>query len=174
MKRKMLMVLVVIGLVTIGLVAPANADSSARPFKGSLAGEVTFGPVGLNVCPATDVFLGDLRTDSEATGEVSHMGRTTMISNHCTPAFETIAGGEMVLEAANGDDVYIHYWGWAPFPIPGVTEIIEIDLDFAIVGGTGRFEGATGGGTMTAQAVFEGFFDPAWPASWQFIGTIGY
>ena len=174
MKRKILLVLVVIALMTLGLIAPVGADSSARPFEGSLSGEVTFGPVGLEICPATDVFLGDLRTDSAATGRVTHMGRTTMTSTHCTPAFETIAGGEMTLVAANDDEVLIHYWGSAPFPIPGVTEIIEVDLDFEIVGGTGHFDGAIGGGVMTAQIVFEGFLEPAWPAAWQFVGTIGY
>ena len=174
MMRKMLVMLAVLGLVTVGLIAPVGADSSSRPFKGSVTGEVTFPFVGEGICPATDVFLGGLRTDSEATGTVSHLGRTTMTSSHCTPLFETIAGGEMTLVAANGDEVIIHYWGSAPFPIPGVTEFIDVDLDFVIVGGTGRFEGATGGGEMQARAVFEGFMDPAWPASWHWDGTIGY
>lgn len=174
MKRKLLLVLVVFGLVTVGLVAPVGADSSSRPFTGSVAGSITFPYVGAEICPATDVFLGGLRTDSRATGEVSHLGRTEMTSHHCTPRFETIAGGEMTLVAANGDEVWIHYWGTAPFPIPGVTEVIHVDLDFVIVGGTGRFVGATGGGDMTARAVFEGFMDPEWPGSWSFHGEIGY
>lgn len=172
--RRALVILTVIGLVTVGLIAPVGADSSSRPFKGSMTGEVTFSMVGLEVCPATDVFLGGLSSDSTASGTVSHLGRSTMESSHCTPAFETIEGGEMTLVAANGDAVFIHYSGFAPFPIPGVTEFIEVDVDFEIVGGTGRFAGATGGGDMWARVAFEGFDDPAWAASWHWDGTIGY
>jgi hypothetical protein len=165
--------LMIVGLVSIGLVSAAGADSSMRPFKGSLVGEVTFNEVSLTTCPATDVFFGGLSTDSEASGTVSHLGRTTMSSSHCTPAGETIEGGEMTLVAANGDQVSIHYSGYAPFPGEG-TEFIDAELDFEIVGGTGRFEGATGGGELWARIAFEGFDDPAWAATWHWDGVIGY
>jgi len=79
----------------------------------------------------------------------------------------------MTLAAANGDEVSITYSGAAPFPGPG-TEVIVVEMDFEVVGGTGRFAGATGGGEMTGYIVFAGFDAPVWPASWVWEGTIGY
>lgn len=152
-------------LMFAGLVPAAGADSSARPFKGSMNGEVTFVPDG--GCP-----IG-IRTLSDATGEASHLGNSVLSSGHCTPTGDQISGGMMTLVAANGDEVNVAYTGTAPFPAPG-TEIIVADIDFEILGGTGRFEGATGRGDMTGYIVFAGFGEPVWPASWVWTGTIGY
>jgi hypothetical protein len=68
--------------------------------------------------------------------------------------------------AANGDAVLITFAGqFVPTATPGVLENVET---FEIVGGTGRFEGATGGGIvggrLTATLV------PLEPAP--FVGTI--
>lgn len=159
-------------LLLMGVPGSVDADSSSRPFDGTLRGEVTFPFVG-DECPASDVFLGGLRTDSEASGVVTHLGRTTMTSQHCTPAGAAIEGGEMTLVAANGDMVYLEYTGTAP--PPGPDGVIVVAVDFDIVGGTGRFDGATGGGQMTAYVVFAGFETPAWPATWVWEGAvIGY
>jgi hypothetical protein len=96
-----------------------------------------------------------------------------MTSHHCTPAGTEIAGGEMTLVAANGDEVYIEYAGFAPGPDP-VTGIIYVEVDYVIVGGDGRFEGVHGGGEMTVDVVFEGMDDLEWAATWSWTGTIGY
>jgi len=174
MKRKALMIIAILGLLVLGLAAVAAADSSNRPFKGSLSGEVTFNFVGQEVCPTSDLLYGDLASDSTARGNASHMGRVQMVSRHCTPAGEAVTGGFMTLTAANGDDVFIQYDGTAPFPIPGVTEYVDVELDFSITGGTGRFADATGGGEMNAQIEFLGFGVMTWPATWDWTGTIGY
>lgn len=52
----------------------------------------------------------------------------------------------MTLVAANGDQVWIEYSGSAPSPGPD-KKVIVVDLDFTIVGGTGRFTDASGAGT---------------------------
>jgi len=79
----------------------------------------------------------------------------------------------MTLTGANGDQIYLVYSGSAPFPAPGTEgSIIVADIDFEVTGGTGRFEGATGGGEMTAYIVFAGFGVPAWPARWVWEGTV--
>jgi hypothetical protein len=162
-------------LLVLALAIPASAGSAARPFKGSLSGEVSFVPVSLTQCPAGGVFWGGLQTVSSATGVVSHLGSTAMTSRHCTPSGEAINGGQMTLTSDSGDEVAIEYSGSAPFPIPGVTEVIVVHIDFVVVDGTGRFEGATGGGVITAHVVFQGFEDPSWPATWVWDGAmIGY
>jgi hypothetical protein len=171
--RSVLALVASVVLVT-GLATSASADPGSRPFTGSVRGEVTFTPVPDSECPPGGLFYGGLRTDSSATGTVSHLGRTVMSSRHCTPVGDLITGGHMTLVSASGDEVDIEYSGSAPFPIPGVTKVVVVSLTFEIVGGSGRFEGADGGGTMTAHVVFEGFEDPVWPASWTWSGSIGY
>jgi len=167
--------LAISALLVMGLVATASADPGSRPFKGWVRGEVAFTPVDpVTVCPPGGGLYGGLRTDSSASGTASHLGRTVMTGKHCTPAGDLITGGTMTLVSASADAVYIEYSGSGPFPIPGVTKVIVVDLDFDIVGGSGRFAGAEGGGKMTAYVVFEGFEDPAWAASWVWSGTIGY
>lgn len=47
-------------------------------------------------------------------------------------------------------------------------------IEFKVVGGSGRFKDAVGGGTMVIEIVFQGFEDPVWPATWAWNGTIGY
>jgi len=63
------------------------------------------------------------------------------------------------LVAANGDEVWIDYTGYAPYPILGVPSTIVVDVAFTIVGGTGRFINASGGGEITGYAEFAGVFD---------------
>ena len=174
MRHRMVVLLVVLGLVVLGLAATATADSGTRPLKGSFEGDVTFNLVGQGICPPSSLFFGGIRSDSDATGKLTHLGRTSLTSMHCTPAGEAVTGGELELVAANGDKVYGTYSGSAPFPIPGVTEYVEADIDFVITGGSGRFEGATGGGKMLVVIEFLGFEVPTWPAVWELRGTIGY
>jgi hypothetical protein len=165
--RRYLTILAIGALVVAGLATAASARSDSRPFKGSVDGVVFFVPD--TECP-NDF---SLRTDSEATGTVSHLGRTTMTSQHCTPDGTDIAGGTMTLVGANGDAVFIEYAGTAPPPDPD-TGIITVDLVYVIVGGDGRYEDAHGGGDMVASVVFEGFDDMEWPGSWSWTGRIGY
>ncbi len=167
--RKLAILAMVLGLAMVSTPA-AGADSASRPFKGSVVGSVSFilgseceNYGGLNV-----------RTDGYATGTASHLGRTIMISRHCSPeGSDPITDGLMTLVAANGDEMYIEYTGVNSPPDP-FTWILVSEIDFVITGGTGRFEGAEGGGAMTAYVLFEGFDDPEWPVSWVWEGTIGY
>lgn len=161
--RKLLMLAMVLALL-VAAVPGAGARPDTRPFKGSMNGSVTF-PLD-ETCPTAR------RTDSQATGNVSHLGRTTMTSAHCTPGAGRIEGGDMTLVAANSDLVFVEYHGFAG--PPNEEGIVVADVVFEIVGGDGRFDGARGGGEMTAYIVFEGFDDPEWAARWVWSGTIGY
>lgn len=171
--RRGLTVLAASLLLVVTLVGTAVAHADARPFKGSVAGEIMFQPVGMEICPQTDVYWGGLRTDGFATGTASHLGLVAMTTQHCTPSGDTIAGGEGTFHAANGDEIYFEYGGTAPFPGPGTTVIVA-EVDFVITGGTGRFADASGGGHLTGYVNFEGFEDPSWAARWVWTGSIGY
>lgn len=160
-------------LLVLAMTGPVSADPGARPFTGSVTGEVQFNEVPITVCAPSATVFGGLRTESSALGQSTHLGRTVMTSLHCTPAGDDFGPGMMTLTSAQGDQVWIEYVGSAPFPGAGTT-VIEATIQFDIVGGTGRFEDAVGGGTMAASIVFEGFEDPAWPATWSWSGTIGY
>jgi hypothetical protein len=78
--------------------------------------------------------------------------------------------GKATWAAANGDEVFSTFAGqFVPTDTPGLLENVET---FEIVGGTGRFEGATGagigGGKVKVDAA--GTLTPLWPAP--FVGTI--
>lgn len=161
-------------LLLAGTAGTAGADAD-RPFKGKVSGLVSFAMVGTGACPA----LG-LQTESNASGQLSHMGSTSMHAEHCTPTGAAIGDGDMTLSAANGDKVYLTYDG-IQLDLPDfmggtlqVGELIPVQGDFEVVGGTGRFDGATGGGTWVASVVYEGLGDPAWAGTWSYAGTIDY
>lgn len=167
--RRVIVILMVCALVLVGYTATASAKSADRPFKGFVSGEVTFVPDLGSPSPL------DLWTDSAAVGNASHLGRTVMTSRHPTPETTDIRDGNMTLVAANGAEVWITYSGYAPFPVLGVPSTIVVDTDFTIVGGTGRFAHASGGGQSTAYIEFPGVLDLGpWPAHWTWKATISY
>lgn len=173
--RRMVTVLGVAVALIGALAAPVGADNEARPFKGAVEGEYVIGPVGFDECPVSDVFFGGFRSDFAATGIVSHMGNTAVTAQHCTATAQIVSGGTMTLIAANGDEVFIEYSGITNTPvIPGVTEELVVDLDFDIVGGTGRFLNAGGGGEMTWEVTVPGFPFAVWPTDIAWTGTIDY
>ena len=172
---KLLLFPAVVLVAIVGLGVTVGADPAARPFKGTVAGQVNFAPAPQ--CPV------GLKTISDAEGTFAHLGRTTMHSEHCTPTGDFITGGAMTLVAANGDQLEIEYNAFAPFPPP--TTVIHGTGDFEITGGTGRFAGATGGQldsdfstyNYTFDIVFPGFGEDGrplpgpWPAVWTFGPT---
>lgn len=159
--RRITLVAVACALVFLAVSATASAKPKDRPFKGYVSGEVVFTFDPASPSP------WDLWTDSSAVGSVSHLGLTEMTGRHPTPETTDISGGNMTLVAANGDEVWMTYSGYAPFPVEGVPSTIVVDLDFTIVPGTGRFAHASGGGEMTGYVEFPGFFGPGpWPAYW--------
>jgi hypothetical protein len=161
-------------LLIASVTGPADAGTD-RPFRGTVAGEVTFVLVDDSICD--DVMPGPpgmgLQTRSDATGRFSHMGASTMYSEHCTPSGDYISGGKMTLTAANGDKVYMDYDGTAS-ATPPVGGVLSVEGGFQVKGGTGRFDGAKGGGTYVARVVFQGLDDPAWPGTWTYTGRISY
>lgn len=89
----------------------------------------------------------------KGTGEMTHGGRVDATSHHCTqvsPTHQiTFRDGAMTVVTANGDKVTFSY-GSGALTVVGDTTLI--DSPFVITGGTGRFEGAGGAGTLHGEA----------------------
>jgi hypothetical protein len=139
--RLLIATAMLIALVTIGVGASSATAEITLPFKGSYSGAVQF------TGPSTALFTGS--------GISSHLGRGANEGNVTITGFITdpnigCVGGIVntnveVLTAANGDSLTVtsHDVGC---PIgPG---LYHGTGDWTVTGGTGRFSGATGQGTL--------------------------
>lgn len=167
--RRFALILLVCALTLVVFAATASANTVNRPFNGSVKGGVSYQLVG-------DV----LTTMSSAAGHARHMGLIKMTAQHPTPPIGSsdYGPGEMVLTAANGDEVWITYTGHLDFDITAEAGTwFEGPVPCTITGGTGRFEGAKGSADMTLRLLYPGSLDPAlypWAASWTWRGKIRY
>jgi hypothetical protein len=82
--------------------------------------------------PLRDSASGNL-PGNQLEGTGSHLGRFTGAFNE---------QGVLVFTAANGDELWIETLSLGPTPDPGVWHV-----ESQIIGGTGRFTGATGAGS---------------------------
>jgi hypothetical protein len=102
---------------------------------------------------------GGYRITGTADAAGTHIGdRATFATNECAqPNFQTGVNqvdGQAVVTATDGDQIFIHYHGQSPAPLPkeyGGDGSFHDDLSFDITGGTGRFADASGGGRLTAD-----------------------
>jgi hypothetical protein len=101
-----------------------------------------------------------------------------MDSYHATPDGYTFGPGYMTLIAANGDKIYLTYYGnngdFDPAAPAGT--VFHIPTTFTVTGGTGRFVGASGSGTNIGMLTYPGSLespDPG-PGTWKVTGTITY
>lgn len=108
-------------------------------------------------------------------GEMMHAGLSAGTGSQCvqgTPKTGlSVTDAIDIFTAANGDLVML---GWAG-PISVGDGLFVVDGSFSVTGGTGRFDGATGGGMLhgvaraTPQEVLAGA-----PVEAEFTGTITY
>ena len=115
------------------LVPTVTMAGSAVPFKASIAiTELITG--GSGAC----YFTGEI----SGTGHATHLGHVTLVSHDCiNPINQTefsFSSTQLVLTAANGDQVFATYSG--TFTIQG--PVGAIAGGYQIVGGTGRFSHA--------------------------------
>jgi hypothetical protein len=158
-----------LALALFGMAVPAQAGQGDRPLKGTVTGVANF--LSDTACAPVN-----LRTVSDATGIVTHLGRVVSTSRHCTPPGAEISG-RMTLTAANGDELYLDYTGTCVPDTPELTAgetYFVCENPFEVGGGTGRFEDATGSGNISARVLFAGFEAPDWPGSWTVTGTFRY
>lgn len=131
---------------------PVAAADPARPFGGHDRVVDTF--TAPTTCPEGALW----RYSGAGTGQFLHLGDTSVAVTHCTFVdFASGTGrfgpGTVTLTAANGDVLRLVHRGWfrlvnAP---DGLTSVF--DIDWVVVGGTGRFEGATGAGTAHGSSL---------------------
>ncbi len=155
MKKSQQALLAGIGMVALvlTLVLVLNNAASAnepveRPFKMTEYGYVTDEGPDVGDCAVVTV-------EASGEGNATHMGLVSITRTHCFD-FEhdpPIYDGEWEAVAANGDKIWGTYSGvLVPTefgdngPIRGT-----ITAPFTIDGGTGHFEGATGGGITTSD-----------------------
>lgn len=163
-----LAVALVTGLTTSGVFAGNNPK--ARPFTAPVQG--TFAPVNDgHLCFIFGLPGSVCAFDLEGEGTGTHMGTVVEDASWVIvfegPTSGFIESGTATLTAANGDSIKIEV-------VPGSrVDDFTIDADFNIIGGTGKFEGATGLITRTgvffaAPPDFLGTFDIT------YTGTIVY
>lgn len=124
-------------LTVAGLVSTATAGEQV-PFKGGLEGTVAITPLVGD--PDFDVHV-----EIDGGGTATHLGQFTFSAPHDVdrrpPPNPSLAVGQYLLAAANGDEVYAEFTGQSTLIAPGV---LYIEETATITGGTGRFAGATG------------------------------
>lgn len=148
-----LLVAVVTATLLAAAIPAAAGQSVERPFKEDLTGYLT----GMELSPTFpggDTFDDRCTEPSQwissmsGTGQISHLGRVTWTTEHCFQLFTgTFGDAELVITAANGDELFGTYDG----VMTGETTFVET---MRILGGTGRFVDASGTVAET------GWFDP--------------
>ena len=91
-------------------------------------------------------------TTISGSGTASHLGRATLTSQDCvniagfSPVTFNFVSNNVKLQAANGDQLFATYSGTAVLQPAGGALLLS--GNFTLAGGTGRFAGATGGGSL--------------------------
>ena len=170
MKRRWSIVTIASALVAVmALPALAAPGGSNRPFKASLAGEVTFDWAGGS---ASDCMI--IATNTHATGNATHMGLVEAFWSHCPAEVDYIGDGRLRFIAANGDELYGFY---DYFEVEGAAMLTPIALE----GGTGRFADASGeivASFRVTPVLVEGCDDPTnlacldFDAAWPWWATL--
>jgi hypothetical protein len=109
-------------------------------------------------------------------GTATHVGKYTIVNSHCVhPSTGALTGGRFVKTAANGDRISGTYTGNSTVIQPPPIAIFRITGTINFTGGTGRFSGATGTGTMNGSLQAD-FSQPGVPApadvTLEMIGSI--
>jgi hypothetical protein len=165
-----------IGIVTamIGLLGGTAAFAGNNvPFQGTFSGEGTLS-------------LADLRADFHGSGIASHLGQSTYsgaaildlpaATNECDAGWGIHNINTETLVAANGDQFVVQFDDVAcPIGNAGDTPsdpfepIFHGDGVWQVVGGTGRFAGASGNGVVDGEINFL-----TGKCHWTLLGTIAY
>lgn len=142
---------------TVSTTAQAKSKKCSVPFTGYINYHTTTA-FNLNCTPSSGSFPAG---NYDGSGNLSHMGITTSKLEPCvTPLFAgTTQIGFKVTDvcgsftAANGDEIFCHVY---PYPLlftpAGAIGAMHAD----IIGGTGRFDDATGSFTAIVQNDAEG------------------
>lgn len=150
--KRMLTILLASLLLVLAAAMPAVAADPARPFSGSWVSRdgADFAAPG---CPAGTFF----RYATNGQGTFAHLGITGVALTHCT-YFDVVSPtgtfdhGSITLTAADGDVLELAEEGSYVLDTPNLTPPPPFEHAVShnrwwVVGGTGRFAGASGSGT---------------------------
>jgi hypothetical protein len=148
--RKLTFSLALAIALTAGLAAPAAALEE-RPFSGRFSGA---GVPAEQRCGPNALTLG-----FAFSGTSTHLGRFTGAGTNCTEFSLATQGvaiwdGRLIITAADGSTLSTVGAGFQDAPVDGVAVASQIHT---VVGGTGRFAGATGEWLVTATLDFADF-----------------
>jgi hypothetical protein len=137
------------------LTAPVSTERTPVRMSGELIGDTYMGPLGS--CPAST-----RATISNVTGNVTHLGLSTVKSQHCYVAYNPDGSlrfvGTAVVTAANRDEMRLTYsgnmLGLSGTPAPGA--VLTGSGAVVVTGGTGRFADASGDGELRVEVTFSG------------------
>jgi hypothetical protein len=155
MRRAIVLSVTVFALAMLVPVGGARASTGALPFRATFRGYTT-GMEAPTGCPTGSAY----KIYNAGWGWATHLGRFTWASVHCTlfgtnPPFSvTLADGHMTYVTANGDVLLTDYAVQYAYVSEFTPTQMCIDNDAVFVGGTGRFEDASG------SAHEHGCFDP--------------
>lgn len=125
------------------LVSPTAAPAAARaargvavPFRGSVEASET---------GAFDPVIGRVRVSLTASGQATHLGRYTLVSNILVEPVSAVATGQLTITAADGSTLTATFTGL------GIRHdgLVAITETATVTGGTGRFLGASGSLVLT-------------------------
>jgi hypothetical protein len=140
-----------------------RADSASRPFMANIDGNA-------NPVPTSDPCV--LLNTETGSGTATHIGKFVITNtesvNFCTNPEGGDINGQFTITAANGDQIFGTYYtvGHFDFQAGQITALGE----YQIIGGTGRFTGATGSGQISAV----GDLAPPFAVIANLSGQIGY
>jgi hypothetical protein len=115
------------------------------------------------------------QTISSMTGNLTLFGRTEYYSTHCADPFTlALVDGEATLVTANGDEVWLTYTAdlITPFTPPPV--VLVYSVHNVVVGGTGRFENASGEFVSLVFVTIEDLAAPSTPLGQEIFGSITF
>ena len=171
MKSRLWISVLMAAVVALAAVAADAGDNpNPRPISGTFKGDIHWEILGAGLCAPQQDYI----TISNATGQMSHLGLSSMTENHCAGVDGFPVWGTLMFGAANGDQLWGTVivgscaWGEA-----GDTWFSET-CDYAINGGTGRFGTASGSLHMTVFVSPTANYLGPWPAKFVWTGSVRY